>query len=143
MYLPSLIENIKLNSSMIQNLLNILLNIYEMSRISWFSYSCFQVSMFRHYDVATEFSPLIISSKAFSSPRGFYSYRCYYLISLKSITIHFIKKIIVNNERLSLGVCNKVVYLQHLFFSDFIYTRKYFIPYYFKLRDIQFFGYQR
>ena len=142
MNLPSLIENIKCNSSMIQNLLNIPLNIFENAVCAQLGNTSSRISMFHHFDVATIFSPLLISSKAFTSPRGFYSYRCYCLISLKSITIHFIKKNIVNNERLSFGVCSRGLYLQHFFLSDFIYTRKYLNPYYFKLRDIEFIGYQ-
>ena len=68
--------------------------------------------MFRHFDAATEFSPLIISSKAFSSPRGFYSYQCYCLISLKSITIHFIEKktSLIMNDCLSASVAGVFIY---------------------------------
>ena len=62
---------------------------------------------------------------------------------MRSITIYFIKKIIINNERVSRGVCNRCVYLQHFSLSDFIYRGKYLNPCYFKLRDIEFFEYQR
>ena len=78
-----------------------------------------------HPGVATEFSSLINFNKDFLRPRGFHSFRCYFLTSLNSVSIFFVKKIIVHNEQLSLAVRASVVYLQNLLLFDFIYIRKY------------------